>query len=115
MLACAAERFDCLALVKPQFEVGRAGVGKGGVVRDPELRRQALLEVGEAAIALGAAVLGYASSGLPGPKGNRETFVWIAERGARRRLRAARGGRRSRSSHEAGRAPPPCSPTAAAR
>ena len=65
-LRCAAERFDCLALIKPQFEVGRAGVGKGGVVRDAQLRRQALIDVGEAAIGLGAAVLGYASSGLPG-------------------------------------------------
>jgi 23S rRNA (cytidine1920-2'-O)/16S rRNA (cytidine1409-2'-O)-methyltransferase len=41
-----------------------------------------LVEVGEAARALGASVLGYASSGLPGPKGNLETFVWLAE-GAR--------------------------------
>ena len=78
-LKCAAPRFDCLALVKPQFEVGRAGVGKSGVVRDPDLRRKALLDVGRGAIDLGAAVLGYASSGLPGPKGNLETFVWIAE------------------------------------
>jgi 23S rRNA (cytidine1920-2'-O)/16S rRNA (cytidine1409-2'-O)-methyltransferase len=81
VLACAAERFDCLALVKPQFEVGRAGVGKGGVVRDPALRRSALVAVGEAALALGASVLGYASSGLPGPKGNLESFVWLAEYG----------------------------------
>jgi 23S rRNA (cytidine1920-2'-O)/16S rRNA (cytidine1409-2'-O)-methyltransferase len=81
VLACAAERFDVLALVKPQFEVGRAGVGKGGVVRDPELRRGALIEVGRAAQAHGAAVLGYASSGLPGPKGNLESFVWLAEAG----------------------------------
>jgi 23S rRNA (cytidine1920-2'-O)/16S rRNA (cytidine1409-2'-O)-methyltransferase len=80
-LGCAAERFDCLALVKPQFEVGRAGVGKGGVVRDGALRRQALIDVGEAAIGVGSAVLGYASSGLPGPKGNLETFVWLAEPG----------------------------------
>jgi 23S rRNA (cytidine1920-2'-O)/16S rRNA (cytidine1409-2'-O)-methyltransferase len=82
VLACATERFDCLALVKPQFEVGRASVGKGGVVRDAGLRREALVSVGEAARALGTKVLGYAVSGLPGPKGNRETFVWIAE-GAR--------------------------------
>ncbi len=80
-IACAAERFDCLALVKPQFEVGREQLGKGGVVRDPALRRAALVEVGEAARSLGAAVCGYASSGLPGPKGNLETFVWLAERG----------------------------------
>lgn len=80
-LGVAAPRFDCLALVKPQFEVGRAAVGKGGVVRDPELRRAALVAVGRAARELGAAVLGYAGSGLPGPKGNRESFVWLAERG----------------------------------
>jgi 23S rRNA (cytidine1920-2'-O)/16S rRNA (cytidine1409-2'-O)-methyltransferase len=81
VLACAARRYDCLALVKPQFEVGRSQVGKGGVVRDPELRRGALVGVGEAAAELGTAVLGYVSSGLPGPKGNRETFVWLAEEG----------------------------------
>jgi 23S rRNA (cytidine1920-2'-O)/16S rRNA (cytidine1409-2'-O)-methyltransferase len=81
VLACAAQRYDCLALVKPQFEVGRSQVGKGGVVRDPELRRGALVGVGEAAAELGTAVLGYVSSGLPGPKGNRETFVWLAEEG----------------------------------
>jgi 23S rRNA (cytidine1920-2'-O)/16S rRNA (cytidine1409-2'-O)-methyltransferase len=80
-LGVAAPRFNCLALVKPQFEVGRADVGKGGVVRDPALRRRALVEVGTAARKLGAAVLGYASSGLPGPKGNCETFVWVAEAG----------------------------------
>jgi 23S rRNA (cytidine1920-2'-O)/16S rRNA (cytidine1409-2'-O)-methyltransferase len=81
VLGAAAARFDCMALVKPQFEVGRASVGKGGVVRDAALRREALLAVGEEARGLGAAVLGYASSGLPGPKGNRETFVWLAEPG----------------------------------
>ena len=79
VLACAADRFDCLALIKPQFEVGRSRVGKGGVVRDAGDRRRALVEVGEAARGLGAAVLGYAPSGLPGPKGNLETFVWLAE------------------------------------
>jgi 23S rRNA (cytidine1920-2'-O)/16S rRNA (cytidine1409-2'-O)-methyltransferase len=82
VLGCAADTFDCLALVKPQFEVGREGVGKGGVVRDAALRRGALVSVGEAARELGASVLGYASSGLPGPKGNLESFVWLAE-GAR--------------------------------
>jgi len=81
VLACAAERFDCLALVKPQFEVGREKVGKGGVVRETADRRAALVAAGEAARALGTAVLGFASSGLPGPKGNRESFVWLAERG----------------------------------
>ncbi len=81
VIGVAAERFDCLAMIKPQFEVGRAGVGKGGVVRDADLRRGALVAVGRAAQELGAAVLGYASSGLPGPKGNLETFAWLAETG----------------------------------
>ena len=49
VLACAAARFDCLAMVKPQFEVGRGRVGKGGVVRDPALRREAIGTVAEAA------------------------------------------------------------------
>jgi 23S rRNA (cytidine1920-2'-O)/16S rRNA (cytidine1409-2'-O)-methyltransferase len=83
-LACAAESFDCLALIKPQFEVGREHVGSSGVVRSPEQRRRALAEVGLEAKRLGTSVLRYESSGLPGPKGNRETFVWLAE--------AARGG-----------------------
>lgn len=81
VLACAASRYDCLAMVKPQFEVGRERVGKGGVVRDSAVRRDALVSVGRAALDLGASVMGYASSGLPGPKGNRETFLWLAESG----------------------------------
>jgi 23S rRNA (cytidine1920-2'-O)/16S rRNA (cytidine1409-2'-O)-methyltransferase len=82
VLAAAAPRFDCLALVKPQFEVGRDRVGKGGVVRDAAERRAALVAVAEhARDELGAAVLGFASSGLPGPAGNRESFVWLAEAG----------------------------------
>jgi 23S rRNA (cytidine1920-2'-O)/16S rRNA (cytidine1409-2'-O)-methyltransferase len=79
VLGAAAPRYDCLALVKPQFEAGRERVGSGGVVRDAAVRRAILVEVGEAARALGAAVVGFASSGLPGPKGNRETFVHLAE------------------------------------
>jgi 23S rRNA (cytidine1920-2'-O)/16S rRNA (cytidine1409-2'-O)-methyltransferase len=81
VLACAATRFDALAMVKPQFEIGRGRVGKGGVVRDPAHRREALVAVAGAGRAAGAAVMGFASSRLPGPKGNRETFVWLAEAG----------------------------------
>jgi len=81
VLACAAACHDVLAMVKPQFEVGRARVGKGGVVRDAATRRGALVDVAAAAQGLGASVLGFASSGLPGPKGNRESFVWLAEGG----------------------------------
>jgi 23S rRNA (cytidine1920-2'-O)/16S rRNA (cytidine1409-2'-O)-methyltransferase len=81
VLACCAERFDALAMVKPQFEVGRERIGSGGVVREAADRRAALVAVASAARDGGAAVLGFASSGLPGPKGNRETFVWLAEAG----------------------------------
>jgi 23S rRNA (cytidine1920-2'-O)/16S rRNA (cytidine1409-2'-O)-methyltransferase len=81
VLAATAPRFDALAMVKPQFEVGRERLGKGGVVRVGADRRAALVAVAGAARAAGAAVLGFASSGLPGPKGNRETFLWLAEAG----------------------------------
>jgi 23S rRNA (cytidine1920-2'-O)/16S rRNA (cytidine1409-2'-O)-methyltransferase len=81
VLACAAPAFDALVMVKPQFEVGRGRVGKGGVVRDPADRHAALVAVGACARELGAAVLGFAPSGLAGPKGNLETFVRLAEAG----------------------------------
>jgi 23S rRNA (cytidine1920-2'-O)/16S rRNA (cytidine1409-2'-O)-methyltransferase len=82
VVSAAAPRFDLLAMVKPQFEVGRERVGKGGVVRSADDRRAALIAMGEFARSeLGLAVLGYESSGLPGPAGNRESFVWLAEPG----------------------------------
>jgi 23S rRNA (cytidine1920-2'-O)/16S rRNA (cytidine1409-2'-O)-methyltransferase len=82
VLSCASEGgFDCLAMVKPQFELDRARVGKGGVVRSAEDRRAALLAVASWAVEAGHAVRGFAPSGLPGPAGNRETFVWIASSG----------------------------------
>jgi 23S rRNA (cytidine1920-2'-O)/16S rRNA (cytidine1409-2'-O)-methyltransferase len=82
VLAVAApEGFDCLAMVKPQFEVGRERLGKGGVVREAADRRAALVDVASCAVELGHSVLGFASSGLPGPAGNRETFVWIGPAG----------------------------------
>jgi 23S rRNA (cytidine1920-2'-O)/16S rRNA (cytidine1409-2'-O)-methyltransferase len=68
-------------MIKPQFEVGRQRLGKGGVVREAADRRWALSEVARSAREAGAAVLGFASSGLPGPKGNQETFVWLGEAG----------------------------------
>ena len=81
VLATTADGFDCLAMVKPQFEVGRERIGKGGVVKDPALRREVVNEVAAAARAAGAAVLGSAPSALPGPSGNKETFLWLAEGG----------------------------------
>jgi 23S rRNA (cytidine1920-2'-O)/16S rRNA (cytidine1409-2'-O)-methyltransferase len=79
VIACMDASFDCLAMVKPQFEVGRGNVGKGGVVRDVALRRAAVASVASCGASLGCAVMGFAPSGLPGPAGNLETFVWLAE------------------------------------
>jgi 23S rRNA (cytidine1920-2'-O)/16S rRNA (cytidine1409-2'-O)-methyltransferase len=70
-----AARAQVLVLVKPQFEVGRERVGKGGVVRDDADRAAALARVRAAAEALGYAARGEAESRLPGPKGNREIFL----------------------------------------
>jgi 23S rRNA (cytidine1920-2'-O)/16S rRNA (cytidine1409-2'-O)-methyltransferase len=78
---CLASGGEALAMVKPQFELGRARVGRG-VVRDAGDRREAILAVAHAAGDLGLPVRGVASSGLPGPKGNRETFVWCGGEGA---------------------------------
>ena len=64
-------------MVKPQFEVGRDGVGRGGVVRDPQLRAGAVLDVASAAAELGLGVAGVTVSPLPGPSGNVEFFLWL--------------------------------------
>jgi len=77
-LACAAPRWRALVLVKPQFEAGRSEVGKGGgVIRDPEVHRRVVDEVAAQAADWGARVEGVADSGLPGPKGNREFFLYL--------------------------------------
>jgi 23S rRNA (cytidine1920-2'-O)/16S rRNA (cytidine1409-2'-O)-methyltransferase len=77
---CLAPGGEVLAMVKPQFELGRERVRKG-VVRDAADRGEAIFDVACAAVALGLPVRGVASSGLPGPKGNRETFVWCGGEG----------------------------------
>lgn len=66
-----------LAMVKPQFELGRARVGRGGVVRRPEDRREAVESVADFALGLGLSLDGIAPTGLPGPKGNLETFIQL--------------------------------------
>jgi 23S rRNA (cytidine1920-2'-O)/16S rRNA (cytidine1409-2'-O)-methyltransferase len=78
VLGTTAPTFDCLAMVKPQFEVGKERLGKGGVVRDLELRREAVRTV---AASVDVAVMGSAPSALAGPSGNKETFLWLAEPG----------------------------------
>jgi 23S rRNA (cytidine1920-2'-O)/16S rRNA (cytidine1409-2'-O)-methyltransferase len=74
VVRCLEPQGEVLAMVKPQFELGRERVGCG-VVRAAADRREAIREVADAAWALGLPIRGFASSGLPGPKGNRETFV----------------------------------------
>jgi 23S rRNA (cytidine1920-2'-O)/16S rRNA (cytidine1409-2'-O)-methyltransferase len=76
-LLLAAPGWRALVMVKPQFEAGRADVGKGGVVRDVEVRRRVVREVAEAALAWRGRVAGVIDSGVPGPKGNRETFLYL--------------------------------------
>jgi 23S rRNA (cytidine1920-2'-O)/16S rRNA (cytidine1409-2'-O)-methyltransferase len=76
-----ASEGEALALVKPQFELGPERVGKGGVVRSARDRRDALLAAAQAAERSGLGLRAFASSGLPGPKGNRETFMWCAIHG----------------------------------
>jgi 23S rRNA (cytidine1920-2'-O)/16S rRNA (cytidine1409-2'-O)-methyltransferase len=78
VLRFCAPGWQAVVLVKPQFEAGRADVGKGGVVRDPEVRRRVVREVAEAALGWEAVVRGVVDSGLPGPKGNREIFLHLA-------------------------------------
>ncbi len=79
--ACAPDA-ELLLLVKPQFEVGREQVGKGGVVRDDALRVGAADRIARAGRAVLRAELGRVDSRVPGPKGNREIFLWLSPRRA---------------------------------
>jgi 23S rRNA (cytidine1920-2'-O)/16S rRNA (cytidine1409-2'-O)-methyltransferase len=79
-LELARAAWQALVLVKPQFEVGREEVGKGGVVRDPELWRRVLRDLAGAALDWDAEPVGVADSGLQGPKGNREFFLYLRHR-----------------------------------
>jgi len=72
-----APRARVLALVKPQFEVGRERVGKGGVVRDDADRLAAVEQVAGSAAELGYVEIGRADSVLAGPRGNREIFLYL--------------------------------------
>jgi 23S rRNA (cytidine1920-2'-O)/16S rRNA (cytidine1409-2'-O)-methyltransferase len=77
-LGCAVDGWSALVLVKPQFEAGRADVGKGGVVRDPKVHERVLGEIAAQVPEWGASLEGVVDSGLPGPKGNREFFIHLA-------------------------------------
>ncbi len=77
LAGCTSPGGDLVPMVKPQFEVGRERVGEGGVVRDPALRAEAVLDVAAAAAQLGLGVAGVTVSPLPGPSGNVEFFLWL--------------------------------------
>jgi 23S rRNA (cytidine1920-2'-O)/16S rRNA (cytidine1409-2'-O)-methyltransferase len=81
LTAVTGDDGDLCLMVKPQFEVGRENVGKGGVVRDPELRTGAVVAVASAALARGWGARAVTTSPLPGPAGNVEYFLWL-RRGA---------------------------------
>jgi 23S rRNA (cytidine1920-2'-O)/16S rRNA (cytidine1409-2'-O)-methyltransferase len=86
VLRLAAPGWEAVVLVKPQFEAGRAEVGRKGVVTSRETRTRVAREVAEAALDWDAEVAGVVDSGLPGPKGNRELFLHLVHRpGARLR------------------------------
>lgn len=80
LAACASDDADLLPMVKPQFEVGRQRLGRGGVVRDPELRAEAVLGVLTQAAEFGLRTVGVVASPLPGPSGNVEYFAWLTRR-----------------------------------
>lgn len=77
LVTVASADADHVVMVKPQFEVGREHVGKGGVVRDRSLWRSSLQDVAAAAADLGLNLKGATASSLPGPAGNREFFLWL--------------------------------------
>ena len=81
LLGVATPDADLVLMVKPQFEVGRGRLGKGGVVRDPEQRASAVMTVADAGWELGVGTAGCVASPLPGPTGNVEYFLWL-RRGA---------------------------------
>jgi 23S rRNA (cytidine1920-2'-O)/16S rRNA (cytidine1409-2'-O)-methyltransferase len=83
LLAVTREDGDLVLMVKPQFEVGKERVGKGGVVREPELRAEAVTAVAAEAETRGWGARAVVTSPLPGPSGNVEYFLWL-RRGAAR-------------------------------
>ncbi len=76
-LALLSPQAEVVALIKPQFEVGKGQVGKGGVVRDPHQHAEVIARIREEAQALGCTVLGVTDSPLLGPKGNREFLIHL--------------------------------------
>jgi len=78
LVRCARPGAAILTMVKPQFEIGRTRLPRGGVVRDPVLRAETVRRVAASAAELGLGVRGVTASPLPGPSGNVEYFLWLA-------------------------------------
>ncbi|WKD61114.1 16S/23S rRNA (cytidine-2'-O)-methyltransferase TlyA [Corynebacterium ciconiae DSM 44920] len=81
IVECLRDGAQLLPMVKPQFEVGKERIGAGGVVRSPQLRHEVVREVIDSAAELGLSVRGVVASGLPGPSGNVEYFLWLVKDG----------------------------------
>ncbi|MDP1852089.1 MAG: TlyA family RNA methyltransferase [Candidatus Planktophila sp.] len=81
LVAVSKPEADFVVMVKPQFEVGRERLGAGGVVRDPALRKAAVIDVADSAYDVGLGTMAIVASPLPGPAGNVEYFLWL-RRGA---------------------------------
>ena len=77
LAGCVTADADLVLMVKPQFEVGKQRVGSGGVVRNPEYRVDAVVDVIATATELGLGAKGVVARPLPGPSGNVEYFVWF--------------------------------------
>lgn len=77
LIGVTREDGDLVLMVKPQFEVGKDRVGKGGVVRDLGLRAEAVVAVAEEAARRGWGAVAATTSPLPGPSGNVEFFLWL--------------------------------------
>ncbi|HYV04767.1 MAG TPA: SAM-dependent methyltransferase, partial [Blastocatellia bacterium] len=87
---CLAQNGQCIALIKPQFEVGKGEVGKGGIVCDPAQHRRVLIEITEAASTMGFAAASVIDSPILGADGNREFFIHLAMRAELNKLEHVR-------------------------
>jgi len=74
---CLKENGDCIALIKPQFEVGKGEVGKGGIVSDPAKHRRVLHEIISATAEINLAAMQLIESPILGAEGNREFLIWL--------------------------------------
>jgi 23S rRNA (cytidine1920-2'-O)/16S rRNA (cytidine1409-2'-O)-methyltransferase len=83
LIGVTHEDGDLALMVKPQFEVGKDRVGKGGVVRDLDLRTEAVVGVAAEAARRGWGARAVTTSPLPGPSGNVEFFLWLRREPAR--------------------------------